>query len=146
MTTHSENQTAIADLVHGYADLVRMKRGGQCGRLFCEDATYELCEIDRDDLLAQPRRRWLLEGRSAIEDYVGRATQSDMQIRPEIQDLIVEIDGDMACSTCLMTSHTVPPGPGTFGRYEDSYRREAGEWRFQARIYTIILSGKGGSQ
>jgi hypothetical protein len=56
---------------------------------------------------------------------------------PLIHNLLIQINGREATSTCVMTSLVWSSGRQIVGEYQDSYRNETG-WRFASRIFTII--------
>lgn len=140
MSGEFDNRIAITELIHRYAYIIRMRQGELCGELFTNTATYELREIDAADLNAQSKRRWLLTGREAIRDYIGRSTQSDIRICPLIYNIMIQISGDTARSNCIMSSRTWPMGHETVGQYDDDYRYDGNIWQFQSRVYTVFAS------
>ena len=135
-----ESRAAIEDLVHRYALNVRDRKGDDCHALFTDDATFEVREIEPADPTAQAQTRNLLRGKDAIRDYVGRSSKSNMRICPMIHNLLIEMEGDSARSSCIMTTRTWPAGQEMIGQYDDTYHYEDGQWRFRSRTYTIFLS------
>jgi hypothetical protein len=131
-----EARAAIADLVHTYAKHVREGNGVACGDLFTADAVFEV----REALIgheATARTRSKLMGREAIMSYVARTAAPEARVCPLIHNLLIQINGREATSTCVMTSLVWSSGRQIVGEYQDSYRNETG-WRFASRIFTII--------
>ncbi|MFM5932010.1 MAG: nuclear transport factor 2 family protein [Novosphingobium sp.] len=125
----------IADLVHTYALNIRRGQPDACAALFTQDATFEVRDCDpfhpKDAV-----QRYRKVGRSEIAGSIGAAGAS-VRMFPAIHNLIVTIDGDEAKATSLMIATAFPSLNETIGDYDDSFRCEAGVWRFTSRIYTI---------
>jgi len=132
-----ESRAEIADLVHLYAFNVRARLGRECGALFTDEATFEVREADPLDPAAA-RTRSSLSGRSTIADYIARTSESELLVWPLIHNLLIEVHGDTARSSCVMTTRTWPLDHEMIGEYQNSYRRDSA-WRFESRIFTIIL-------
>lgn len=130
-----ESRIAIADLVHRYALNVRTRKGGESAELFTEDGIFET----RDGVPGQrdAPARYRLKGRDAIREYVAGQTTSGVTICPMIHNLIIELDGDDATSTCVMVGPMLGTDKRVMGEYLDTFRRD-GEWRFASRIFTIF--------
>lgn len=135
-----QHRAAIADLVHTYARHIRAGNGAACADLFTEDAVFEMHVLNPEDMTVALHTR--LEGRSAIIDHIIGASSPGARILPMIHNLIVEVDGDRAGSTCAMSAVIVPSGGDFFGEYSDSFRFADG-WRFSARKHTILLNRAG---
>ena len=74
-----------------------------------------------------------------IRDYIVEKAGSDILVCPLIHNLLIEVDGETARSSCVMTSRTWPSGYELIGEYRDTFRYESG-WLFQSRIFTIFRS------
>lgn len=133
-----QDRAEISDLVLRYAALVRDKRGSECAGLFTDDAVYEIREADPAQPEIECRLRTRLEGASAIADHVGGSAAGPVRLYPLIHNVLVELDGEAAFATCLMSTRTFPPGNEVFGRYDDSFICRDGHWLFAARTYTIL--------
>jgi len=127
---------AIADLVHTYALNIRRGNGGDCVHLFTEDAVFEVREAPFGSNDAG-RTRTSLKGRDAILSYLIRAASADTRVCPLIHNLLIQVDGREAASTCVMTSLVWPSGQQIVGEYQDRYRYETG-WRFCSRQFTMF--------
>src|SRR5258706_7768592 len=66
-----ESRAAIADLVHGYARLVRRDEGAKAGDLFTADGTFEVRDGHPDKAEFTVRSR--AEGRAQIAAHIGQA-------------------------------------------------------------------------
>lgn len=127
---------AIADLVYTYALHIRKGNGAGCTDLFTEDAVFEVRE-------AAPasgdsgRTRSRLTGREAIVSYITSASSGETRVCPMIHNLLIQVSGREAASTCVMTSVVWPTGLPMIGEYEDQFRDEDG-WRFSSRVFTVF--------
>jgi SnoaL-like domain len=129
-------RAAIADLVHTYAKDVRRGNGSECARLFTEDAVFEV----REPLLGNPGlscTRSKVTGHDAIASYLSRTAAPEARICPLIHNLLIQVDGREATSSCVMTSIIWSTGQQLIGEYQDTYRYETG-WRFASRVFTIL--------
>lgn len=129
-------RAAIADLVHTYALNIRTGNGVECAQLFTEDAVFEV----REALVSSSepgRTRSRLTGRDAITNYVARTSAPETRVCPLIHNLLIQVNGHEASSSCVMTSLVWASGKQLIGEYQDSYRYENG-WRFTSRIFTIL--------
>lgn len=129
-------RAAIADLVHRYALHVRSGEGIDCGEFFTDDAFFEV----REAPVANPgaaRTRSRLEGHAAISSYVARTTQPETRVCPIISNLLIDVHGNEATSSCVMTSIVWASGRQLVGEYRDTYRFD-GRWLFTSRTFTIL--------
>ncbi|MEJ6008893.1 nuclear transport factor 2 family protein [Novosphingobium aquae] len=128
----------IADLVHTYALNIRRGRPEACGALFTHDATFEV--RDADPLHPEAAvQRYRKVGREEVAASIGSSGAAS-RVFPAIHNLIVIVDGERTSATSLMIATVFPTGSELIGDYEDTFRREDGEWRFSSRIYTIYRS------
>lgn len=129
-------RAAITDLVHRYALRVRAGEGIDCTEFFTEDAVFEV----REALVNSPgtaHTRSRLEGHTAIGAYIGRTATRSARVCPVISNLLIDVRGDDATSSCVMTSIAWASGQQLVGEYRDDYRFD-GAWRFTSRIFTIL--------
>jgi ketosteroid isomerase-like protein len=133
-----DSRAAIADLVHRYALNIRTGRGADCAALFTGDGVFEIREADPADLAAA-RVRKTLTGRDLIRDYLAAAAGSGIVVCPLVHNLLIEVDGDEAQSSCIMTTRSWPSGHEVVGEYRDCYRYASG-WLFRSRVFTIFRS------
>lgn len=135
----SSGRSDIADLVHRYSYNVRTGNAGECESLFTKDATYEVRELaPTANAATRGVRRY--SGREAIGAFLAGVSKSGVRLCPLIHNLIIEIDGDAATSSCVMESRTWPTGHESIGEYEDRFRCIDGRWLFESRIFTKFLS------
>jgi hypothetical protein len=135
-----EARAAVADLVHRYALNIREGKGAACGKLFTEDAVFEVREAPAFGS-ATCRTRSRVAGREAIAAYVSKSATPDARVCPLISNLIIHIDATKAQSSCVMTTLVVPGGQQILGEYHDTFRYEDG-WRFSSRTFTIIVGSE----
>ncbi|MCE7796663.1 nuclear transport factor 2 family protein [Sphingobium sufflavum] len=131
-----EARGAIADLVHRYALHIRARQPEACDALFTPDGEFLIRDTDPGaptDFTTRARS----VGRDAIRAYVMGSTRAGFHVFPMIRNLLIDVDGDTATATSLMSSRTWPAGAEVFGEYQDSFREEAGVWLFSKRIFTI---------
>jgi hypothetical protein len=130
-----ESRFAIADLVHTYARHVRYDEPEELGGLFTEDGVFEV----RDGHPDRPEfaLRNCYDGREAIHAHFAGNKGKPHPI-PLIRNLIIELDGDTARSTCVMDGRIYGSDIYNQGEYRDEYRRIDGRWYFSHRIYTIF--------
>jgi ketosteroid isomerase-like protein len=128
---------AITDLVHRYALNIRRGNGSACVALFTEDAVFEVREAPPGSP-GPGRTRSRLSGHAAIEQYLVRSTATQTRVCPLIHNLLIEVNGHEASSTCVMTSPVWPAGTPIIGEYQDAFRHEGG-WRFCSRVFTIFV-------
>lgn len=134
-TAHLEARAAITDLVHRYAHAVREGDGAAFGKLFTDDATFEV----REPVAGQTETvsRTNIAGGEAVASHLAKSIASGGDLCPLIHNLLIDIQGDEASSRCVMVG-AAGAGVGRFmGAYQDRYRREPDGWRFTARIFTI---------
>lgn len=132
-----EAEAAIAAAVHGYARCIRRDEPEAAADFFADDGWFEI----RDGHPSKPEftLRSRLEGREGVRAYLAPNKGKPHPV-PLIHNLMIEVDGDRASANSVMeaqihgTSHTVK------GEYRDQFRRIAGNWFFESRIYTIFAS------
>lgn len=133
-----EAHIAIADLVHGYARLVRQDRPEDVSALFLPDGTFEVRDghPDRPDFTVRER----LESADAIRTYLlpGKGKRHPI---PLIFNLMIEVDGDTATANSVMRAPIFGTSHEVFGEYRDTFRREDGRWLFASRTYTLFAAG-----
>jgi len=131
-----EARVAIADLVHRYALHVREGRGAACGELFTEDGAFEVRKAPSFDSEAFEIRSRVM-GRAQIAAYVNKSSAPDARVCPMISNLIIDVNGATAQSSCVMTTLVISSGEYILGAYRDSFRYDD-SWRFTSRIFTIV--------
>ena len=127
-------RAAIADLVHTYALNIRSGNAGECMKLFTEDAVFEV----REAHIGGPdgvRTRSKFTDRDGISSHLLRTKET--RVCPFISNLLVNVQGRDATSTCLMTSLVWSRGLHIVGEYHDTYRYDT-DWRFSSRVFTIL--------
>ncbi len=76
-------------------------------------------------------------GREALrENYKGTA---GMDLKPCVHNHVIELHGDRARGFCSVELRLIQGGVAFTGsgHYEDQFRRDAGEWRFQRRKLVV---------
>ncbi len=134
-TAHLEARAAITDVVHRYAHAVREGDGAAFGKLFTDDATFEV----RERVAGQTETvsRTNIAGGEAVAAHLAKSIASGGDLCPLIHNLLIDIQGEEASSRCVMVG-AAGAGVGRFmGAYQDRYRRGPDGWRFTARIFTI---------
>jgi hypothetical protein len=131
-----EARAAIEDLVHRYAANVRAGNAGQCGALFTEDATFEVKEAYVwGDRPPRTRSRWV--GQSDIAGHIAQTASPERRVCPLIYNLLIDVNGHEATSSCVMISIMWSNGHQIAGEYQDTFRYDT-QWRFSSRTYTIM--------
>jgi ketosteroid isomerase-like protein len=134
----ASDRAEVTDLVHRYALHIRRGDPSQAAALFSSDGAFEIREMDPADPGSLTVRN-RAEGADAVAAYISASTASARMV-PMIHNLIVDLDGDRASASSLMVGRIWPTEREITGEYADSFRREAGGWRFSERIYTIWRS------
>src|SRR5579871_2596658 len=129
-----EARAAVSELVHRYAFNIRRGILDGFEALFTEDGEFHIRGADPTGE-TPPIDRGAHIGRAAIVAYMGTPGRAPFKVIPMIRNLMIEVDGNTATSTCLMSSRTWPQGGEVIGEYEDSYRLED-RWRFTKRVFT----------
>ena len=130
------SRAEITDLIHRYAYNVRIGNPADSAMLFTENGIFEIRETDTTDLTAaRPRRT--LTGQDAIKQYLADTNHTDVKLCPLISNLLIEMDGNSASSSCVMTNRIWPGEKQMIGEYRDQFYR-TNEWRFTSRVYTIF--------
>ncbi|WP_404482547.1 nuclear transport factor 2 family protein [Novosphingobium sp. BL-52-GroH] len=130
-----EAQAAIADLVHGYARAVRREAYEDIADLFAAEGTFELRSGHPDRPEFAVRQRF--ETPQALVAFLAEGRGRPHPV-PLIHNLMAEVDGDSARGNAMMVATITGTDKTVTGEYHDSFVREAGEWRFAARIYTVF--------
>ncbi|MEJ6011466.1 nuclear transport factor 2 family protein [Novosphingobium aquae] len=130
----SADRLAIRELLDSYTDAAaRMDRGDWLA-CWTDDATWWTHYFD-------------VSGKAAIA-----STYDGLMANVEVTSFIgqlgsCEIDGDRAECRSYAQEHLVfKDGAGSHklvGRYEDTLRKEDGQWRFQARVYKVMIEEMG---
>ena len=128
-----ESRARITDLVHRYANHIVAGTFRECRVLFTPDATFETRQGRPGDT-ASVRTLSRAQGIDAILAYVGRSAGG---VCPMIHNLVIDISGNEAVSSCIMAATVWSTGQIILGQYHDTYRRDP-EWRFASRAYTMF--------
>lgn len=131
-----ESRNQITDLVHRYAYNVRHRLMHGAEDLFCPDVEFVVRER-KMGAGSEPTVRSHVIGRAETLEYIQRGSAT-LALCPLIHNLLIEVDGLSARSTCIMENRTWPPIPGLIGEYNDAFRFED-RWRFAARMYTMFV-------
>jgi hypothetical protein len=132
-----EARLDIAELIHTYARCIRYDQPDQVGALFTEQGAFELRQGHPDK--AEFTRSYRHEGRAAIHAQMSHNKGTAHPV-PLIHNLIVEVDGDAATSTCVMNGAIYGTTHAIMGEYRDTFRRVDGQWLFAERIFTMFAA------
>jgi hypothetical protein len=95
---------------------------------FTDDGVFEM-------LIDGARRR--LVGHGMIHKHMSGSLYPGKML-PLIHNDLIEVDGEVASGTCLMTSRATPQHPGSEIYYRDSFRRLNTLWLFTERlVYSV---------
>lgn len=130
-----EARSAVADLIHRYAQLVRYDRGEETADLYVIDGIFEVRRgsPDKPKFAVQSR----IEGREAIRAFLLPGKGKPHPV-PLVCNILVEVDGDTASATCVMQARMSEGEGGFWGEYHDTCARIDGRWYFTSRTYTIF--------
>jgi hypothetical protein len=131
-----ESRNQITDLVHRYAYNVRHRLKAESGALFCSDIEFVVRELTMGGG-NEPTVRSHVSGRAETLEYMQRGSAA-LSLCPLIHNLLIDIDGLTARSTCVMENRTWPAIPGLIGEYDDTFRFED-RWLFASRVYTMFV-------
>ena len=84
-----------------------------------------------------PRVKYRLEGRASVHAQMAQNKGKPHPV-PLIHNLIIDLDGDHATSTCVMEGIIYGTSYGFQGEYHDTFRREGSRWLFSERIFTMF--------
>jgi uncharacterized protein (TIGR02246 family) len=117
---------AIRNLARRYAHSVWQQDAAGAASLFGEDAVMDTG--DRPPLVGR---------KALLEEYSQVFGQS--VFHPFIHNHVIDLDGDRATGTCYLDLRAVVEGKRMVGHghYDDTYVREAGEWKFASRKLTL---------
>ena len=91
--------------------------------------------------------RAAIRGRQEIVDQFRRTSipEGTEKTKQIYSNLLVDVDGDHASSLCnfvvFQATEKLPLQPIVCGRFEDSFERDAGGWRFADRYIVVDLMG-----
>jgi uncharacterized protein (TIGR02246 family) len=122
----------IRRLLHAYADAVLARDADAWGRLWTDDARWDL----------GPGRS--IEGREAIVDHWRTSIAAYDHVVQLYLSNTATVDGDVAAGRAYLAELNVPvDGPRRVfvGWYEDGYRRQGDGWRFSRRALTRLYAG-----
>ena len=127
------DREAIRDLTCRYCQDIQRGDADAVGALFCDDGCME-----SDALPALGRPASVIRGRDELL-RVYRETLGDFTPKPFIHNHVIELDGERARGVCSVEIRAVQEGTAynVAGHYEDAYRRECGEWRFERRRFVV---------
>lgn len=132
------DRAAIGDLINRYALNVRRKDAAACADLFAPEIVFEVRQREMGEGSDAPVVRSHVEGIDKVRDYVARSAAGGLSVCPIVHNILIEVDGDVARSNCVMASRTWPTGSEVIGEYDDTFRRTSHGWRFASRAFTIF--------
>jgi hypothetical protein len=116
-----EDLAEIRLLIAQYAWHAARAEAGEMAALFTNEGTMEASGT-------------VLCGRREIEAHF-RKLRPGAQV-PLVHNVLIELHGDTASSTCTTLTPWIDDGLGACGWYQDAYRRDDGRWRFTQRHWT----------
>ena len=124
---------AIRRLLHAYGDAVLERDEAAWGALWTEDARWEL----------GPGR--VVEGRATIVDHWRTSLAGYRQVVQLYLSNTATFDGDVATGRAYLVELNVPMEGDRrvlVAWYDDTYRREAGQWLFSSRSLNKLYAGR----
>ena len=128
-----EDRAEIRELVARYAAAVTRAHCPEAADLYTADGSFEVRAPD---------------GQSAALRVVGEADLRAFYARlapggtKTIHDLVLDLDGDQASGACVHDSVCYTGEIRSYtGRYQDSYERVDGRWRFKSRVFFFHQGG-----
>ncbi|MCE0762009.1 nuclear transport factor 2 family protein [Pseudonocardia kujensis] len=123
--------TSPVDLYGLYAHYYDEDRPAEFAALFAVDATFTSDDVER------------ARGRAAIEEMARTGRAALAGVRHLISSVAVDVDGDTATGSAYVQAvqvHADTLQLVTLGRYDDTFVREDGRWRFRVHRYTPLTS------
>ena len=134
MLKQLEDQAAIRDLVHRYADAVCRRDQDAWAATWAEDGVWQLPGAPR------------MEGRDAIVGLWAGAMAGFPFVVQIVHYGVLEMDGDSATGRWYLSENIqVAPDDGRYniGVYQDRYVKKDGQWLFAERHYAILYNDEG---
>jgi hypothetical protein len=127
-----ESRDAIRLLRNRFHDFVNTDRWGEIGTLFTSDASLDYSYLGQAN------------GHEQVTAFFARMPDllPNTFVRQFIHAHSVEVDGDEATGTSHLLATPIYHGESYLlsGRFDDTYRREQGEWLFHAVTLNIWYS------
>lgn len=129
-----ESESAIARLIHAYAQAVRREEVERVADLFIPTGTFEVRDGHPDRAEFTMRQRF-----AAPEALVAFLLEGKGKPHPVplLHNIMVEVEGDIATANSMMAAPIYGTDHEVFGEYHDSFVRVEGRWLFSGRIYTV---------
>jgi len=134
----ASDYVAITRLQAAYADVVTRRAWPELEPLFVPDAPIHLDTVTRPVIE--------LTGAGRLAAFLVSALERFTFFQFVILNAVIDIDGDMAHGRMNIAELRQDHGgewSTAFGRYDDSYRRLDGGWRFATRHYRSIARRVG---
>lgn len=136
-----EARNAISEVVYRYAQAVRTGDHAMMCDVFTKDATFTV--MRHNPKTHELTRMIHREGTEQLEKFYAEVT-SRRDTAPLVHNLIIEVNGNEATGSCVMSGAAMDGQPKFLGYYSDTFRRED-KWRFTSRVYTVYMEeGAGG--
>ena len=129
-----EDDHAIRDLVHRYADAVCRRDQDAWAATWAEDGIWQLPSAPR------------MEGRDAIVELWANAMAGFPFVVQLINFGVLDIQGETATGRLDLTENLkFADGNGMYnvGVYQDRYKKTADGWKFAERHYTVLYNDEG---
>lgn len=129
-----EAEAAIVRLVHDYALAIRRDTVEQVADLFVPEGTFEVRSghPDRKEHVVRTRFASPAELVAFLLSQKGNPHPV-----PMICNFVIDVDGDTAHASSMMTAPIYGTDKHVMGEYADNFVRRDGAWRFLGRIYTV---------
>ncbi len=126
----------IRELTARYAHGIAVGDGALVASLFTDDAIFETKHTEGVSSLPTE-----LRGRKEIEQFYKSIKPGDAI--PCVHNHIIRLNDHGAEGTCTLEVHLKSTGRVLFGSgyYNDTYCRDAGQWKFAHRICTFLYLG-----
>lgn len=129
-----EAESAIARLVHAYAQAIRREEVERVADLFTPAGTFEVRGGHPDRAEYTVRQRFETPGALVAFLLEGKGKPHPV---PLLHNMMIEVEGDTATANSMMAAPIYGTDHEVFGEYHDSFVRAQGRWFFSSRIYTI---------
>lgn len=134
----SEDHICIQQLLHKYCHAVDRGTADEVAALFHETGVL-LPRYENDEVH---------EGRRAVrawyDGYIKNFRAKVKYLRHKIESSVIEISGNEATSTCYLDADSISISKNepniAFGRYDDKFIKDNGQWLFKERIIILYYS------
>lgn len=129
-----ESESAVARLVHAYAQAVRREEVERIADMFIPAGIFEVRGGHPDRAEFTVRQRFETPAELVAFLLEGKGKPHPV---PLLHNMMIDVDGDTATANSMMAAPIYGTDHEVFGEYHDSFIRTEGRWLFSRRIYTI---------